>query len=97
MTTMIWTYKCIAPSGACLNLGGYMKVKELFEELSKLIDVGHGDLQVRVEADHGQTPMKANCVGEGYISGDDYMPDGVHPDDLDDCPNAVKVIIIEGY
>jgi hypothetical protein len=73
-----------------------MKISEVIKELQELLDK-QGDLQVRVEADHGQTAMKANCVVEGYIDEDVYMPEGVHPDDLDGYEGAIKVVIIERY
>lgn len=64
-------------------------------ELKKIIDElpeEDMELDVRVLADHGQTPMRADFAEVGYIDQDTYMPDEVNPEDAgDDC---FKVFII---
>jgi hypothetical protein len=50
-----------------------MNVSTLILELQKFQEE-NGDLQVRVNADHGQTPMAVCNVGTGYIDEDTYSP-----------------------
>lgn len=71
-----------------------MNVQELINILEQVEDKS---LQVRLECDHGQVPMKLNGQCISYIEGDIYMPDGVHPDDFDEYPDAVKVFCLEAY
>jgi hypothetical protein len=53
-----------------------MNVSTLILELQKFQEE-HGDLQVRVNADHGQTPMTVCNVGTGYIDEDTYSPESI--------------------
>jgi hypothetical protein len=73
-----------------------MKLNKLLEELLKLHDDGHGDTEICVEADHGQTAVYA-----GWVSLEDYSEDDettIHPDDLEDYEDWVltKIILISG-
>ena len=74
-----------------------MKVSELIKEL-QLLPQG---LQVRISADHGQTPMASTWIGEGYIDEDSYMPEELSQEDVQADPesygDAIKVVIIQGY
>lgn len=71
-----------------------MKVKELIEELQKLPQ----DMLVTVEADHGQTPMKVTWAGEHYVKDkSEYMMEGIAEEDLEEYPDADKVVVIQGY
>ena len=73
-----------------------MIVSELIKDLQQALEE-HGDIQVRLEADHGQTPMTANCTTLGHIDSDSWMAESIHQDDLDKYPEAIPVIIIEAY
>lgn len=71
-----------------------MKVKELIEKLSAL----PADLDVVVEADHGQTPMSATWVGEMHVQDkSEYMMEAIADEDLGEYPDADKVVVIQGY
>lgn len=71
-----------------------MKVKDLIESLKELPP----DMDVVVEADHGQTPMKATFVGVSHVKdSEEYMMEGIHEDDLNEYPDAVQVVVIQGY
>lgn len=63
-----------------------MTVKELIEALSSY-DQG---LQVRINADHGQTPMRASFIGLINIDEDSYMPE-----EVEGC--GIQVLEIQGY
>ncbi len=69
-----------------------MKVKELVEELSSLDQ----ELNVRIQADHGQHLMSVTWVGESLIEDEnEYMGDGVHEDDAQD--HHTRIIEIQGF
>ena len=70
-----------------------MKVTKLIEELTKL-KVEHGDVDVRLQCDHGQELMKATWAGVSYIDDDSYMP--TTSDEIDDDCN-IKVIEIQAF
>jgi hypothetical protein len=70
-----------------------MNVSTLILELQKFQEE-NGDLQVRVNADHGQTPMTVCNVGTGYIDEDTYSPESIHPDDRD-C-DSIKICEVWG-
>lgn len=71
-----------------------MTVAELIEELKDLPQ----DLEIVVEADHGQTPMKATWVGVSHVEDkEEYMMTGLHEEDLEEYPEADKIVIIQGY
>lgn len=56
-----------------------MKVKELIEELSKY----DGELDVRVNADHGQCMMRVNHVELCAYDDDEYMLEDYVTKDFD--------------
>lgn len=64
-------------------------------ELKTLLEGQSGDLQVRLVADHSQTPMRCTSVDIGFISEDTYMPDEVHEDDITD--ESIRVLMLEGF
>lgn len=71
-----------------------MTLKELQENLKFLVDEGVDEgLQVRVYAGHGQVSMSAGGVGIGYIDEDTYMPESVHPEDMENNPEDYKDVI----
>lgn len=71
-----------------------MKLDKLIEQALKLQKRGYGDLEVRVYADHGQCSMAADNIYLGWIEQDEYMAEGIHPDDLEEYPDAIKIIEI---
>lgn len=70
-----------------------MKLSKLIEELTKLKNE-HGDIDVRIQADHGQELMKATWAGISYINEDSYMPSV--SDEIDDECN-IPVIEIQAF
>ena len=67
-----------------------MKVSELIVKLQEL-EQEHGDLTVRMYADHGQCSMSVDDCGIGYVEVlSEYMADTIHESDLHDYPDAVK-------
>jgi len=70
-----------------------MKLTKLIEDLTKLKDE-HGDVNVRLQCDHGQELMNATWAGVAYISDDSYMPS--MSDEIDDDCN-IKVIEIQAF
>ena len=72
-----------------------MKLNELIDELQDLKDSGiSGDTQVRVYADHGQSSMQCGGAGISYIEEEGYSVETIHPNDLEDYPDAIKVVEI---
>lgn len=71
-----------------------MNVKELIDKLQQYDET----MVVLLECDHGQTPMKANCVTESFTT-KGYMAEHIHKDDIDDYSKDQyeKVVIIEAY
>jgi len=69
-----------------------MKTSELILTLNDLIDE-HGDLQVTVYADHGQSNELAACVGMQYIDDDGEV---YAEEDIEEFDNLQKVIEIAG-
>lgn len=65
-----------------------MQVSDLIKQLTQF-QQEHGDLQVRVYADHGQMSMQADSPVLGYIEEDCYSTEALHPDDADE--NSIKV------
>jgi len=74
-----------------------MKLDILLKVLLKLQLQGQGHLEVRLDCDHGQTPMTMTGSGIDYVTEDSYMPDILHSDEVEDFPDAHKVIILEAY
>lgn len=71
-----------------------MKASELIKSIEQIIK-DHGDIPVRINADHGQELMSATYVGVVYVeSHDEYMPEYSEEDDFD---NGLKAIEIQGY
>lgn len=71
-----------------------MTVKELIEALQKLPQ----NYLVAVEADHGQTPMKATWAGVYHVQdSNEYMMEGLAEEDLSEYPEADKIVVIQGY
>ena len=74
-----------------------MTLNELIDELQDLKDSGlSGGTQVRVYADHGQMSMTCGGAGISYIEEEDYCAESIHLDDLEDYPDAIKVVEIWG-
>ena len=70
-----------------------MIVSELIKKLEEFIDY-QGDLEVYIVADHGQQPMKVIGTPYGFITSlEEYMPDEIHEDDIDE--DSIKVLMIE--
>ena len=70
-----------------------MKTSELIEELQEQLEK-HGDLEVRVWADHGQQCMIAYAVGPHWV---DDMGETYAEEDLDDYEDELtKVLEIAG-
>jgi len=70
-----------------------MKVSEMIKKLEDFKEL-EGDLEVYVVADHGQQPMKAFNTPYGFITSlEEYMPDEIHEDDIDE--DSIKVLMIE--
>ena len=70
-----------------------MKLTKLIEDLTKL-EKEHGDIDVRLQCDHGQELMRATWAGVAYINDDSYMPS--MSDEIDDECN-IKVIEIQAF
>lgn len=70
-----------------------MKLSKLINELTELKEL-HGDIDTRLQCDHGQELMRATWVGVGYISDDSYMPS--MSDEIDDVCN-IKVVEIQAF
>jgi hypothetical protein len=70
-----------------------MKGKELLAELAGMTDA-QLELDVRVQADHGQSAMPAQQVSVAYIEAEeDYMTHVLDMDDVD--TDSVAIILIE--
>jgi hypothetical protein len=69
-----------------------MKISELIAELQRF----DGNLQVRVEADHGQVAMESYDVSVMHIDSNCYMPDEVEMEYLHEYPDAIKIVVISG-
>jgi hypothetical protein len=67
-----------------------MKLSELIKLASEYLKE-HGDLDVCVYADHGQSTEFANFCGIQYLNEDN---EAVHEDDIDDYDDLTKVIEI---
>ena len=73
-----------------------MKLDELLVKLNKLKKSGWGDIDICVQADHGQTTTNAE-----WVSLEDYNEDDqvcVHEDDLGEYEGSEleKIILISG-
>lgn len=74
-----------------------MTLNELMDELQDLVDSGvSGETQVRVYVNHGQSSMQCGGAGISYIEEEGYSVETIHPDDLGDYPDAIKVVEIYG-
>jgi hypothetical protein len=74
-----------------------MTLNELMDELQDLKDSGvSGGTEVRVYADHGQMSMTCGGAGISYIEEEGYSVESIHPDDLEDYPDAIKVVEVWG-
>lgn len=51
-----------------------MKISEIMEELQKIKE-GHGDIQVRLNCDHGQELMDSTHISLSSIKNYAYMPE----------------------
>jgi hypothetical protein len=69
-----------------------MKGKELLEKLAGMTDA-QLELEVRVQADHGQSAMPANYFGLAFIASEEYMADVLNMDDVD--ADSFTVILVE--
>jgi hypothetical protein len=71
-----------------------MKLDQLIKELTEL-HAEHGDIEVRLQCDHGQELMKSTWAGVSYIDDDkEYMPS--MSDEVSDEHN-IKVIEIQAF
>lgn len=70
-----------------------MKLSELLASLNELKNK-HGDINVRIQADHGQELMNSTWVGVSYINEDTCMPST--SDEIDDICN-IPVIEIQAF
>ena len=70
-----------------------MKLEQLILGLTALKNE-HGNVDVRLQCDHGQELMKATWAGVSYINDDSYMPSA--SDEIDDVCN-IKVIEIQAF
>lgn len=70
-----------------------MNVSKLIKDLSDLQDL-YGDVQVRLQCDHGQELMRVTWAGVSYISDDSYVPSV--SDEIDDDCN-IRVIEIQAF
>ena len=70
-----------------------MKISKLIDELTALKEL-HGDIEVRLQCDHGQELMRATWAGISYINEDSYMPS--MSDEIDDDCN-IPVIEIQAF
>ncbi|CAH9012821.1 conserved hypothetical protein [Vibrio phage 141O35-1] len=71
-----------------------MRISELIKELQETLD-SDGDLEVRLQTDHGQCVMRATWAGVGYIEDDSYMPEAVADEDRDE--SHIKVCEIQAF
>lgn len=70
-----------------------MNITQLITELTKL-KAEHGDIDVRLQCDHGQELMRVTSAGVSYIDDNSYMPST--SDEIDDDCN-IKVIEIQAF
>ena len=75
-----------------------MKVSKLIKVLQDL-ESEHGDLQVRLQCDHGQELMRATGYGISYIEEDDYLPEFCDEEYQEDgwFDNPIKVIEVQAF
>lgn len=73
-----------------------MRATDIIKQLNKLVKE-HGNLDVRLWCDHGQSMMQVDEVCISYIDEDVYMAEDIHEDDLVNHPEAIKVINISAY
>lgn len=74
-----------------------MTLDGLMKQLKDLKESGvSGDTQVRVYADHGQMSMACGGAGVSYIEEEGYSVESIHPDDLEDYPDTIKVVEVWG-
>lgn len=66
-----------------------MTLNELHNMTKELIEKGHGELEVRVWADHGQQAMPTDSVDIEY-----YMGDIIHPDDYGEYDEYIECVVI---
>lgn len=71
-----------------------MTLNELHNMTKELIEKGHGELEVRVWADHGQQAMPTDSVDVDRLESDDYMGEIIHPDDYDEYDEYVECVVI---
>ena len=68
-----------------------MKISKIIEELQS-IQEDYGDLEVRLNCDHGQELMSSTFIGVVSIESNDYMPEYGDENDYD-----IKVVEIQAY
>lgn len=71
-----------------------MRISELIEQLQETLE-SDGDLEVRLQADHGQCVMRATWSGVSYIEDDSYMAEAVADEDRDE--SHIKVCEIQAF
>lgn len=74
-----------------------MTLNDLIEQLRDL-QANHGELEVRLQCDHGQALMKATWCGVSLIEdAKEWLGESLHEEDLDEHPDATKVIEIQAF
>ena len=71
-----------------------MLISELIQQLQETLE-SDGDLEVRLQTDHGQYVMRATWSGVSYIEDDSYMAEAVADEDRDD--SHIKVCEIQAF
>lgn len=75
-----------------------MTLDELISELLTVKNELGGGVQVRLEADHGQSLMKPTWVGISYITDDEYIAEYISDAEADDySPHSLRVTHIQAY
>lgn len=79
-----------------------MKLKKMIKQLKKLEKEYGGDLQVRINSDHGQALVLASWVGIEHVPTeniDDFMIDDYAPDEDSNLESSyfTKIVEIQGY
>ena len=67
-----------------------MKVSDLIRQLQEL-QQEHGDIDVRINAEHSQCLMRTTWVGESYIEDGSWIAEGIHEDDLGEYQTLLRL------
>ena len=69
-----------------------MKIRELIQKLQEF----DPEIEVIVETDHGQTPSKLCAVTKEFATIERGVPVPIHPDDIIESDEVVKVVVLYG-